>query len=54
MKQRNLRTKLLSSKNISLIGFWNVGTLYESGRAAQLAREMEKFRLDIMGLSEVR
>ncbi|KAH3739255.1 hypothetical protein DPMN_045905 [Dreissena polymorpha] len=49
IKQRNLRTNLLSSKNVSRIGFWNVRTLYESGRAAQLAREMEKFRLDIMG-----
>ncbi|KAH3795526.1 hypothetical protein DPMN_149081 [Dreissena polymorpha] len=38
MKQRNMRTNLFSSKNASRIGFWNVRTLHESGRAAQLAR----------------
>ena len=54
MKRRNLQTNLLSPKNVSGIGFWNVRTLYETGRAAQLSREMERFRIDIMGLSEVR
>jgi len=54
MKRRNLQTKLLSPKNVSRIGFWKVRTLFETGRAAQLSREMERFRIDIMGLSEVR
>ena len=54
MKRRNLRTNLLSSKNVSMIGVWNIRTLYETGRTAQVAREMDTFQLDIMGLSKVR
>ena len=54
MKQRNLRTNLLSPKNVSGIGFWNIWTSYETGRAAQVAREMDRYHLEILGLSEVR
>jgi len=48
MKRRNLRTNL-SSNNVS-----RIGVLYETRRAAQVAREMNQFQLDTMGLSEVR
>ena len=44
----------LSSKNVLRIGAWNVRTMYETGRSAQVAREMDRYRLAILGLSEVR
>jgi hypothetical protein len=47
-------TNLLFPKTVSRIGTWNVRTLYESGKAAQVTREMDKYRLDVLGLSEVR
>ena len=45
---------LLSAKSTTYIGTWNVRTLYEAGKAAQVAREMDRYKLDILGLSEVR
>ena len=54
MKWSNLPTRLLSPKNVSRIGCWNVRTLYEAGRSAQVTREMDRYGLDILGLSEVR
>lgn len=41
-------------KHRTRIGFWNVRTLREKGRLRQVEREMESYRLDILGLSEVR
>ncbi|KAH3881139.1 hypothetical protein DPMN_005062 [Dreissena polymorpha] len=38
MKQRNLRTNLLSSKNVPRIGFWNVRTLYESEKGSSIGQ----------------
>lgn len=36
------------------IGFWNVRTLFEKGKLRQVEREMDSYKLDILGLSEVR
>jgi hypothetical protein len=36
------------------IGFWNVRTMFQSAKAAQIAREMWTYRLDILGISECR
>ena len=47
-------TKLLSSRTVSRIATWNVRTMYETGRTAQVAREFQRYRLDILGLTEVR
>lgn len=54
MKWKHPATKLFSLKNVSRIASWNVRTIYETGKAAQAAREMERYKLDILGLSEVR
>ena len=35
-------------------GLEYVRTMYETGKAAQVARDMDKYRLEILGLSEVR
>jgi hypothetical protein len=36
------------------IGFWNVRTLREYGKLKQVEKEMTNYKLDIMGLSEIR
>ena len=46
--------KLFSPKLRTWIGQWNVRTLYESGKLAQLAAEIRRYRLEILGVSEAR
>lgn len=53
-KEAALSMNLLSHKRSTLIGTWNVRTMYETSKTAQVAREMERYNLDILGLSEVR
>jgi hypothetical protein len=36
------------------MGLWNVRTLAQSRRFKQVCREMENYKLDILGMSEVR
>jgi exonuclease III len=36
------------------IGFWNVRTLRESSKLKQVIKEMNNYKMDILGLSEVR
>ena len=36
------------------IGCWNMRTLYSIGKSAQLARELYKYKIDVMGISEYR
>ena len=52
--QRPMHTKLLSAKSTTRIGTWNVRTLYQCGKLAQLCREFDNYRMDIMGISEMR
>nr|XP_034334819.1 craniofacial development protein 2-like [Crassostrea gigas] len=47
-------TNLLSIKANTRIGTWNIRTLYEVGKAAQVAKEMARYNIKILGLSEVR
>jgi hypothetical protein len=35
-------------------GFWNARTLKEYGKLQQVQKEMTNYKLDIMGLSEIR
>ena len=46
--------QIFNAKNITKIGTWNVRTLCQSGRLAQVLREMEAYGLDVLGISEVR
>ena len=41
-----------SSAKCLRIGSWNVRTLYEAGKLAQAAREMDRYSLHICGISE--
>ena len=43
---------LLIPKHKLRIGNWNVRTLLQTGNAAQVATEMEKQRIELMGISE--
>ncbi|PIO75392.1 hypothetical protein TELCIR_02576 [Teladorsagia circumcincta] len=45
---------VFSPKNKTYIGTWNVRTLNRAGNLAQLLREFDNYRLDILGISEVR
>ncbi|XP_059176529.1 uncharacterized protein LOC131956122 [Physella acuta] len=39
---------------IKKLGTWNIRTLHESSRSAQVAKEMRKYELEVLGLSETR
>lgn len=41
-------------KTRTRVGFWNVRTMFESGKLEQVSREMERYKLAIIGLSETR
>ena len=46
-------TTLLTTRKIT-IGTWNVRTMYEAGKMAQVSAEMRRNRLTILGISETR
>lgn len=48
------RQMLLNRKHFTKIATWNVRTLYQTGKLAQVAREMDRLKLDILGVSETR
>ena len=52
--KRSPQMKLFSPKIRTWIGQWNVRTLYECGKVAQLAAEMRPCSLEILGVSEAR
>lgn len=51
---QDLLAQPIAYRTRTRIGTWNVRTLAEPSRLAQACREMENYRLDILGLSEVR
>ena len=48
------RKNLLELKSKIRIGCWNVRTLYQAGKLAQLAKEMRRYKLSIIGVCESR
>ena len=52
--QHPMHTKLLSAKSTARIGSWNVRTLYQCGKLAQLCKEFDNYRMDITGISEMK
>ena len=46
--------ELLSPKSRLRLGTWNVRTMYEQGRCAQIVKEMKRYNLSILGISEMR
>jgi hypothetical protein len=51
---RNTTTSLLGPKTQIRLGTWNVRTMYETSRLAQVLKEMDNYQLDILGVSECR
>lgn len=49
-----IRQVLLNRKTLTEAATWNVRTLYQSGKLAQLARERDRLQLDIFGVCETR
>ena len=49
-----MTTGAVGAKTTTLIGFWNVRTMYEQGKVAQVIAEMKRYKLDILGVSESR
>ena len=50
----SLRESLASPKSIMKIGTWNVRTMYGIGKTTVVAREMRKYDIDVLGISECR
>ena len=45
---------LLSSKACAKIGQWNVRTLLETGKCAQVIKKMQRYGISILEVSEMR
>ena len=54
LREAHRPTRSLAMPKSSMrVGCWNILTMYTAGKAAQVAREMERNRFDLMGLSEI-
>ncbi|KAK3783096.1 hypothetical protein RRG08_059971 [Elysia crispata] len=54
-KEATGKTKeVLNAKTKTRIGFWNVRTMFETGKLAQVISEMNRYNLHILGVSESR
>lgn len=51
---RSLNESLLGPKSIVHLGTWNVRTMYETSKTAQVIKEMDRYNLDILGIIESR
>ena len=51
---RNTKCGLLTPKHSLNIGAWNVRTMYETGKTAQVVNEMRRYNTSIVGVSECR
>ena len=49
-----MKLEVMSAKTRTRIGFWNVSTMYETGKLAQVTTEMRRYNLHVMGVSESR
>lgn len=48
------KVEILNAKLKTRIGFWNVRTMYDTGKLAQVISEMRRYNIDILGVSESR
>ena len=48
MEATDRRMEVLSTKTRTRIGFWNVKTMYETGKLAQVTAEMRRYNLHIL------
>ena len=47
-------TPLLTLRTLARLATWNIRTMYETGKTAQVAREMKRYKIGVLGLSETR
>ncbi|KAK7110430.1 hypothetical protein V1264_014307 [Littorina saxatilis] len=47
-------TTIMSTRTTTTLGTWNVRTMFETGKTAQVAAEMRNYNLSILGISESR
>ncbi|KAH3831050.1 hypothetical protein DPMN_104310 [Dreissena polymorpha] len=45
---------ILGPKSSWRVGCWNVRTLYQTGKLAQVVKEMESYGISLLGVSEAR
>ena len=45
-------TTILSTRATTNIATWNVRTMYEAGKLAQIAAEFTNYKLEVLGISE--
>ena len=45
---------VLNTKTKLKFGFWNVRTMFEAGKLAQITKEMRRYNLNILGISDAR
>ncbi|KAK6999869.1 acyl-CoA:glycerol-3-phosphate acyltransferase, partial [Biomphalaria glabrata] len=48
------KTIISTRTTTTTIGTWNVRTMYETGKTAQVAAEVKRYNLTILGISEPR
>jgi len=53
-KRSDMKCDPFGMKWKTIIGFWNVMTLREYGKLKQVEKEMINYKMDIMGLSQIR
>ena len=54
LREASAPTTLLTTKTKTRIGTWDIQTLYEAGKTAQVCSEMQRYKLKILGLCETR
>ncbi|KAL1251969.1 hypothetical protein QQF64_019765 [Cirrhinus molitorella] len=54
LKGASVPITLLSTRATTSIGAWNVKTMYEAGKAAQVSAEMHRYNITLLGLSKTR
>ena len=48
------KSRIFNAKSSTKIGTWNVRTLFQCGRMSQVLKRMKEYKLDVLGLSEMR
>ncbi|VDP64712.1 unnamed protein product [Schistosoma curassoni] len=43
---------LLTTRTTIYLGTWNVRTMWDTGRASQIAAEMRRYNLEVLGIIE--
>ena len=46
--------RLLTPRTTTKLGTWNVRTMFEAGKAQQIASEMSRYKISLLGISETR